>query len=72
MRRKIVQHGPATLTLSLPSGWAKKWGIKKGSELEVEELGKELRIKVDKTPATNEKKEFDLGNFYGEFLFRFA
>lgn len=62
MRRKIVQHGPATLTLSLPSGWAKKWGIKKGVELEVEELGKELRIKVDKTPATNEKKEIALGN----------
>ena len=62
MLRKIVQHGPATLTLSLPSGWAKKWGIKKGAELEVEEFGKELRIKADKIPTTNEKKELALGN----------
>ena len=46
MRRKVVLHGPSTLTVSLPTKWSKSQGIKKGDELEVEESGSEIRIKV--------------------------
>lgn len=35
MRRKILLHGPSSLTTSLPSSWVKKNNIKKGDEVEV-------------------------------------
>jgi len=37
MKRKVVKHGSATLTVSLPSRWVKKYGIKAGDELEIVE-----------------------------------
>jgi len=37
MKRKVVKHGSATLTISLPSRWVKKYGIKSGDELEIVE-----------------------------------
>jgi hypothetical protein len=44
MKRKVNRVGKDTLTLSLPSSWVKKQGIKKGDELEVYEEGKLLKI----------------------------
>ena len=44
MKRKIVKHGSSTLTVSLPNKWAKKYGIKAGDELNVDEKGKELIV----------------------------
>jgi len=35
MLRRVVQHGPSTLTVSLPTQWTKKNGVGKGSEVEV-------------------------------------
>jgi len=52
IRRRVVLHGPSTLTISLPASWVKKFNIKKGDELNLEEFGNELRI--------NPEKEFDL------------
>ncbi|MBS3097718.1 AbrB/MazE/SpoVT family DNA-binding domain-containing protein [Candidatus Woesearchaeota archaeon] len=46
MKRKVVQQGPATLMVSLPSKWVKANNISKGDELEVTEDGKELGISV--------------------------
>lgn len=37
MKRKVVKHGPSTFIISLPSRWVKKYGIKKGEELDVTE-----------------------------------
>jgi len=48
IQRKVVLHGPSTLTISLPTRWAKKHGIKKGDELEVEEFDKILKISTEK------------------------
>jgi len=48
IKRKIVLHGPSTLTVSLPASWVKKFDIKKGDELNLEEFGKELRISTEK------------------------
>lgn len=36
MKRKIVQHGPSTLTVSLPAKWIKGQGIEKGDEVNIE------------------------------------
>ena len=48
IKRKVVLHGPSTLTISLPASWVKKFNIKKGDELNLEEFGKELRINTEK------------------------
>lgn len=48
IKRKIVLHGPSTLTISLPASWVRKFNIKKGDELNLEEFGKELRISTEK------------------------
>lgn len=44
MKRKIVQHGTNTLTISLPSRWAKENNLKKGDELELSENDDGLMI----------------------------
>lgn len=36
MKRRIVQHGPATLTVSLPSAWVRSFALKKGDEITIE------------------------------------
>ncbi len=44
MKRKVVKHGPSTLIISIPSGWAKKYSVKQGDELDVDEQGSRLII----------------------------
>ena len=48
MKRKVVKHGSATLTVSLPSKWAKKYGIRAGDELDIKEDMGKLLITTDK------------------------
>jgi phosphate uptake regulator len=48
MRRKIVQHGPSTLTISLPSEWAKQHSLRKGDDLTVESTREGLLIRTTK------------------------
>lgn len=47
MKRKVVKHGPSTLIVSMPSGWAKKNNIVKGSEVDVLEEGKRLIVSAE-------------------------
>ena len=35
MIRKVIQQGPGTLMVSLPSKWVKKNGIEKGQDINV-------------------------------------
>lgn len=44
MKRKIVKHGPSSLTISLPMKWVKKNNLHSGDEIEVMEKEKELVI----------------------------
>jgi phosphate uptake regulator len=46
MIRKIIQSGPATLSVSLPISWVKKFNIKKGQEINVEEQADSIKIKT--------------------------
>jgi len=55
MKRKIVLHGPSTLTVSIPANWARKFNVKKGDEVEVEEYDNELKIKANKTFVPQKK-----------------
>ncbi len=62
MKRKIVLHGPSTLTVSLPSRWARTFGLKKGDELGVEERGSDLVISSEGAREL-EKKKIVAGKF---------
>ena len=44
MQRKIIQLGKETFVISLPSLWTKHHKLKKGDELEVEEVGPKLVV----------------------------
>ena len=48
MKRKVVLHGPATLTVSLPSSWVKRHKIRKGSELFLDTYDEKLIIRPQK------------------------
>lgn len=48
MRRKIIQIADSTQLVSIPRAWAKKQGLKKGDEVEVEEKENNLIISLDK------------------------
>lgn len=61
IKRKIIQHGPSTLVVSLPANWAKKYGLKKGEELEILEEGKALRVSTQKSTASR-RIEVDLSD----------
>lgn len=63
MKRKVSLHGPSTLTVSLPSSWVKKYGIKKGDEVEVEEKNKGLLVTTQKGLEFN-KKEIDISELH--------
>ncbi|RJQ15564.1 AbrB/MazE/SpoVT family DNA-binding domain-containing protein [Candidatus Woesearchaeota archaeon] len=55
MKRKVNLVGQNTLTVSLPSAWAKKHNIKQGDELDVEEEGMQLRVSKEKTEKKRKK-----------------
>ena len=56
-----MQHGDSTLTVSLPAKWVKRFNVKKGDEINVEDLDREIRITSEKE-FNLEKKQFDIGN----------
>src|SRR3989344_3304750 len=70
IKRKIVQHGPSTLIISLPSNWVKQNGVRKGDELDVKEEGKTLIIGVDKV-ATNYSLTEDISGLSPYLVTRF-
>ena len=62
IKRKVVQHGPSTLIVSLPSRWTKMHNIRKGDELEVNELNEKLVISFQKREE-HEKLELNVTDF---------
>ena len=62
MKRKIVQHGTSSLTITLPFNWVNRYKLKKGEELEVEERGPILEVSTRKDIAAD-KKEVNTTDF---------
>ena len=61
MRRKLIQHGLSSLTVSLPKKWVVKRGLKKGDEVELTERRGELV--VSSQPHREAKRiELDVSN----------
>jgi len=48
MRRKVIKQGHNTLTITLPSKWAKRFKINAGDEIEFEETENSLKIISEK------------------------
>ena len=47
MKKNVIAQGPSTLMISLPFKWVKKYGIKKGTQLELVEKGREIKLSTD-------------------------
>jgi phosphate uptake regulator len=65
MKRKIVKQGAATMTISLPASWIKKFNLKVGDELEIDEVGNKIEISTEKAmgPKKAELDASKLGRF---------
>ncbi len=59
MKRKVVQQGPATLMISLPSKWVKENAINRGDEIDVTEERGRLVLTLDSVTNGPAKKELD-------------
>ncbi len=59
MKRKIIKLGQATYVMSLPSAWIRKFDLKQGDYLEVEEAERTLVVASEKQ-VKNAAVKFDL------------
>ncbi len=62
MKRRIVQHGSSSLTITLPRKWVRVMGLEKGDELEVEIEGSDLVVSA-KPRFALEKKVVTVSEF---------
>ncbi len=60
MKRKINRVGTSTLTVSLPSKWARKYGINPGDEVDVVEDGKSLVLGTKNIKKASKKISFNI------------
>ncbi len=63
MKRKVVKHGSSTLTVSLPSNWAKEYGLKSGDELEVIEEKGRLVVSPQKDLKTIQSSRINIDDW---------
>jgi phosphate uptake regulator len=61
MKRKLIQLGPKTLLVSIPTKYVEKNNLKKGDEVEIIENKKELKISFQ-NKVEEKKCSFDMGN----------
>jgi phosphate uptake regulator len=62
MRRKVIQHGPSSLTISLPHTWVKENNLKKGDEVNLEQEGDAIRVYSGKERLFSKKIVVDLSD----------
>ena len=61
MKRKIIQLAGRTYVVSLPAEWIKKYNVKKGSEVDLEESGNKV-IVTTSSELVSDKVSVDLTN----------
>jgi AbrB family looped-hinge helix DNA binding protein len=62
MKRKIIKQGHNTLTVTIPTKWADKMGLKPGDELDIEEKANTLVLKAS-VSSQKEKTTIDISDF---------
>ncbi len=63
MKRRVIQLAGKTHVISLPSKWVRNFNVKKGDELEIEELGNHILIKQEKSETKIRRISFNVDNF---------
>ncbi|MBI5072621.1 phosphate uptake regulator PhoU [Candidatus Woesearchaeota archaeon] len=63
MKRKVVQQGPATLMVSLPSKWVKENNVSKGDELDLAEEKGKIILTIDAPSSDSVSKEHAVVDF---------
>ncbi len=63
MKRKVVKQGVATLTVSLPSKWSRKFDLKNGDEINVDEQGDAL-IVTNRSAKSLRERQIDISDLY--------
>ena len=63
MKRSVILMGGKTYIVSLPAPWIKRYGIKKGTELDVEESGSSIIISTKSGVSIPERFEIDITDF---------
>ncbi|MBI2148957.1 phosphate uptake regulator PhoU [Candidatus Woesearchaeota archaeon] len=71
MKRKVIQLAGKTSVISLPNKWIRRFNIKKGDELDLEELGNNILIKIIKNETEVRNISFNIDNF-NERTLRYA
>lgn len=71
MKRKVNRVGQNTLTVSLPTKWAKKLSIKAGDEIDVEEKGRSIIITIKERAKLLKKTILNLDELNHLVLNRF-
>lgn len=54
MKRKLVRQGQTTLMISIPQRWSKRFGLSKGSEINLDERGNYLMISPEDKISTTQ------------------
>jgi len=62
IKRKVILHGPSTLTVSLPSKWVKNNNIKKGDELNMADEGDVLTVYPGEEHLLTKKTRVDFSD----------
>lgn len=70
MKRKLIQMAGKTMVVSLPADWVKKYNLKKGEEIDVEEKERLIQIRTEKEQKT-EKIKIDVNKINTPLMWRF-
>jgi len=62
MKRKLIKHGPTSLTISLPKEWTDRFNLNKGDEIDLEEIETRLIVSSANQTKKTETKIFDCGS----------
>lgn len=60
MKRKVIRQGHNTLTITLPSEWAKKFNVDAGHEINLDEVDGGLLLTTEKRDGDQKKVEIDI------------
>ena len=77
-QRKLIQHGPSSLTLSIPKKWLNERKLKKGDSLFVEEEGSKIilstkeSVKLDRISVDISELDRTSTMLYVQSLYRFG
>lgn len=62
MKRKLIKHGPTSLTISLPKEWTDRFNLKKGDEIDLDEIETRLVINCNNENKKTESRIFNCTN----------